>query len=96
MTINSGIHCTISGKVQGVWFRANTKDQAIRLGIKGWVQNLDNGNVEVLAFGEASQLAIFVNWLRQGPPLVEISSCDIEDVPWQDHPSFEIITHFRE
>ncbi len=61
------IHLLIIGKVQGVFFRASTKDEAIKHGIKGWVQNKQNGDVEVLASGEEKNLEEFVKWCHKGP-----------------------------
>ncbi|WP_028389507.1 acylphosphatase [Legionella fairfieldensis] len=81
----------ITGKVQGVWFRASTQEQAKKLGIKGWVRNLTDGRVEVFACGEKQSLEIFHHWLKEGPPLAKVSKCSREDLPWQDYDSFDIL-----
>ena len=61
------IHCFVSGKVQGVWFRASTKDEAEKLGLTGWTRNLADGRVEVLACGDKEKIMKFYAWLKQGP-----------------------------
>ncbi len=70
------LHCLISGRVQGVSFRAWTKSQADLLGIKGWVRNLDDGRVEVIAQGDDAILEKFRGLLAQGSPLSRVE--DIE------------------
>lgn len=80
------MHCYVSGKVQGVWFRASTKNEADRLGLKGWVRNLSDGRVEVFACGNENQLELFYAWLQQGP-----RECTREDLPWEDRQGFEIL-----
>ncbi|MBI5413234.1 acylphosphatase [Candidatus Peregrinibacteria bacterium] len=57
----------ISGKVQGVFFRAETRAKAHELGIKGWVKNTEDGGVEIMAQGEEAQLAEFLAWCGRGP-----------------------------
>lgn len=57
-----GRHYFVSGQVQGVFYRANTKSKAIELGITGWVRNLPDGRVEVLAFGSNEQLDTLSKW----------------------------------
>lgn len=58
----------VSGRVQGVCFRASTRDQAVREGIEGWVRNLADGRVEVLADSvDAEALQRFERWLQHGP-----------------------------
>jgi acylphosphatase len=64
----------ISGRVQGVWFRESTSQQANRLGIRGHAVNCPDGTVEVLACGSPAALAALRDWLRQGPPLAEVTS----------------------
>jgi acylphosphatase len=62
------VHLQIKGRVQGVYFRASTMEQALRLGIVGWVMNCPDGSVEVLAEGEKEELEKLVSWCRKGPP----------------------------
>ena len=64
----------VAGKVQGVWFRAATREQARRLGLSGYAKNLDDGRVEVLAQGDVAALVELERWLWQGPPLAKVSA----------------------
>ena len=61
-----------SGKVQGVWFRASTRHEALRLGLRGYARNLDDGRVEVLAVGDAGAIDALAAWLRHGPPRARV------------------------
>jgi len=74
------VKCWISGKVQGVWFRGNTQDQARQLGLTGYAHNLRDGRVEVLACGAPGNVKALQDWLRQGPPLAEVTAVQCEDV----------------
>ena len=58
----------VSGRVQGVFYRASTKDQAELLGLKGFVRNEPNGDVYIEAEGDDFQLGKFLDWCKQGPP----------------------------
>lgn len=62
----------ISGRVQGVGFRAATQLEARRLGLHGWVRNLPDGRVEVLALGDPDMLRELEQWLRNGPRLASV------------------------
>ena len=62
------IHLFVSGVVQGVCFRYYTKKMALELGLTGWVRNLINARVEILAEGNESSLKELVQWSRRGPP----------------------------
>jgi acylphosphatase len=62
------VHVFISGRVQGVFFRAYTRNEALRLGLTGWVKNLPNSQVEAIFEGETSQLEQMVAWCYEGPP----------------------------
>ena len=64
----------VSGKVQGVFFRASTREQALKLGLRGYAKNLPDGRVEVLADGEASALGALERWLHVGPPMAKVNS----------------------
>jgi len=72
---------TVSGKVQGVWFRDSTRRQALELDISGYAINLDNGAVEVYAVGFPRELDRLEAWLQQGPPRAEVTSVNRRDVP---------------
>jgi acylphosphatase len=88
--MKQGLHCYISGRVQGVCFRMEAREQAILHGLTGWVRNLPDGRVEVMAFGEAVPLAQLAEWLKRGPELARVLSVEREDVEYQDHDGFKI------
>lgn len=60
-------HFIVSGRVQGVFFRASTEKMAKRLGLTGWVRNLPDGRVELVACGDDADLAELERWLWEGP-----------------------------
>jgi acylphosphatase len=62
----------VSGGVQGVFFRASTRQQAERLGLQGWAINLPDGRVEVLAVGSAEAVQQLADWLHDGPPAAKV------------------------
>ena len=68
----------VAGRVQGVWFRASTAEQATALGLRGRAENLPDGSVLVHAAGTAEALAALVAWLHQGPPMARVDSVDVE------------------
>jgi acylphosphatase len=70
----------VEGKVQGVFFRASTRERALRLGLSGWVRNLDDGRVEVLAAGSADALEALAQWLQGGPPAARVDVVVRQDV----------------
>ncbi len=72
-------HLLISGRVQGVFFRAHTRDLAQRLGLHGWVRNLPDGRVEVKVWGEPDRVEELVAWCHQGPPAAQVTHVAVED-----------------
>ena len=62
------VHLKINGRVQGVYFRASTVEQARRLGVTGWVMNCPDNSVELVAEGERDELEKLISWCRSGPP----------------------------
>lgn len=74
------VHAFVSGRVQGVYFRQTTRQVARRLGLVGWVRNLPDGRVEVLAQGPAPQVEQLVEWLWHGPPAAAVSGVESEVV----------------
>ncbi|MGV8942677.1 acylphosphatase [Thermomonas sp.] len=69
----------ISGKVQGVWFRAGTREQALRLGLRGHASNLADGRVEVLAVGAGDAIEQLAHWLQSGSPLARVDMMERRD-----------------
>ena len=80
----------ITGKVQGVFFRASTKDKADELGVKGYVRNERDGSVYVEAEAEEYVLKQFIDWCKQGPPRASVDSCTVTELGVQGFSSFEI------
>lgn len=80
--MNLRAHCFISGRVQGVFFRADTYDKARDLGLTGWVRNLRDGRVEAVFEGEEEKVKATVDWLWQGSPYSRVE--DVE-VIWEDY-----------
>ncbi len=78
----------VSGRVQGVWFRASTREQAERLGIRGHALNLADGSVEVVACGDRAALDELAAWLRQGPELARVDALTVELLADQDMQGF--------
>lgn len=66
----------VSGRVQGVFFRASTREQAQRLGLSGYAINLPDGRVEVLAAGDGQALEALAAWLDQGPPMARVEAVE--------------------
>jgi acylphosphatase len=69
----------ISGKVQGVWFRASTCERAQAVGLRGYARNLTDGRVEVLAAGDAAAVDALADWLHQGPPQAQVETVSREE-----------------
>jgi len=66
------VRCVVTGRVQGVFFRASTRQKALALGVTGYARNQVNGSVEVLACGRPSALEQLQGWLWQGPPAASV------------------------
>ncbi|ADP77339.1 acylphosphatase [Methanothermus fervidus DSM 2088] len=71
-------HIFISGRVQGVFFRANTKKVAEKHGVKGWVRNLPDGRVEAVLEGEKEDVEKVIEFCREGPPLAKVTNVDVK------------------
>jgi|JI10StandDraft_1071094.scaffolds.fasta_scaffold1468962_2 acylphosphatase len=80
----------VTGKVQGVFYRAQTQNQAKQLGIMGSVKNLPDGNVEVVAEGELESMIQFVNWCHRGPLLAKVDKVFTEELPVTGLKEFKI------
>lgn len=81
----------ISGLVQGVCFRAYTRQEAGRLGLSGWVRNRTDGTVEAVLEGEAQKVEQMIAWLHTGPPQAEVRAVQVtEEQPTGDKNAFAI------
>ena len=84
-------HVVVGGRVQGVWFRASTRDVAKRLGLAGWVRNLPSGEVEAAFEGTRNRVEEAVSWCHGGPPGARVDHCDvIWDEPQGEEGPFRI------
>ncbi len=70
----------VSGRVQGVYFRAFTKKQAIKFEIMGFVSNKENGDVEIVAQADQENLDNFINWCHEGPLMAKVENVDINEL----------------
>ncbi|MBM4287989.1 MAG: acylphosphatase [Deltaproteobacteria bacterium] len=72
----------IEGRVQGVFFRASTRDEARRLGVNGWVRNLPNGDVEALFEGDKGPVGQMLAWCYKGPPYAVVHRVNVSYEPF--------------
>lgn len=85
------VRVLIKGRVQGVFFRAYTRDAATLEGLAGWVRNLPDGRVEAVFEGDAESVERMVAWCRQGSPLSRVERVEVhEEVYEGTHHRFEI------
>ncbi|MEN8148346.1 MAG: acylphosphatase [Planctomycetota bacterium] len=86
------VHAFVSGRVQGVWFRASTREEALRLGLTGWVRNLPDGRVEFVAEGDEDAIEALLAWCRSGgPPMGRVDDLKTtNEAPSQTFTSFEV------
>ncbi|RLI30619.1 acylphosphatase [Candidatus Bathyarchaeota archaeon] len=75
-------HVIVSGRVQGVFFRYETKKEALKRGVKGWVRNLPTGEVEAVFEGEKEDVEEMIKFCRKGPPLAKVK--DVK-VSWEEY-----------
>ena len=73
------VRCVVAGRVQGVYFRAATAEEATRLQLDGWVKNLSDGRVEIVAAGEQPAIAALTRWLWKGPPAARVDAVHMEE-----------------
>ena len=86
------VHLFIAGRVQGVCYRAAGVEEAQKMGLCGWIRNLPDGRVEVVAEGNTARVEALLDWCRQGPPTARVQSVE---VTWEDFrgdlPDFRIV-----
>lgn len=80
------VRAIVTGKVQGVWFRAWTVKEAQKRHLRGWVQNLSDGSVEALFAGDPAMVDAMVKACHQGPPLSKVSNVAVRDASGETVP----------
>jgi acylphosphatase len=90
MADQARVHVVIEGRVQGVFFRASTRDEARARGLAGWVRNLPDGRVEAVFEGDQWVVENMLAWCHQGPPYAYVDRVEVE---WQ--PYVGDLTEFR-
>ena len=85
------IRIYITGMVQGVYFRQFVKDQADKIGVKGYVRNLEDGRVEVIIEGKDKEVEEMMKICRKGAPYSQVKELEIEDIRTQDFKEFKIL-----
>jgi len=85
------VRCHVSGRVQGVWYRAAAQEQAQALGVSGFARNLADGRVEVLACGSRKAVDRMVTWLAEGPPMARVQHVERSE---EALPADDVPTHF--
>lgn len=83
-------HLLISGRVQGVWYRESTRQEAGRLGLAGWVRNLADGRVEAAAEGPAAAVEQLIRWCHEGPRLARVTDVAVSWEAPQDEAGFRV------
>ncbi|MFN2354046.1 MAG: acylphosphatase [Desulfopila sp.] len=86
------IHARIEGLVQGVFFRDATRKEALRLGLTGWVRNMDDGAVEAVLHGKNEHLSAMVSWLKKGPPRSNVTDVSLQQIDnGKEYTDFQIL-----
>jgi acylphosphatase len=76
--------CHVAGRVQGVFYRASTREHARELGVTGYARNMPDGRVEVLAWGRPDAVEALCRWLWQGSPSSQVTAVDVSAVPMSE------------
>lgn len=84
-------HLLVSGKVQGVFYRDSTRQQAVQLGLTGYVKNLSNGQVEIEVCGDKSMLDELQQWLWKGPIMADVKDIQMKEISVVNYSKFDIL-----
>ena len=89
--VSKRFHIIVEGRVQGVFFRACTEEEATRRGLTGWVRNRPDGSVEAVIEGETEQVTAMIHWLNKGSPQSIVTRVRVrEEDPTKEWPNFTI------
>lgn len=91
MSQRTRAHVFVSGRVQGVYYRASTRDAARERGVDGWVKNLDDGRVEAVFEGPADAVESMVEWCETGSPAADVEDVEAEYGGPAGEDGFEIV-----
>ena len=84
------VHLFISGRVQGVWYRASMSNEGAKFGLNGWVRNLDDGRVEAVVEGMENDVEKIIAWCHKGPPMARVDDVEAKDeTPTGKEPPFK-------
>ena len=84
------VHLLVTGRVQGVWYRASMSNQGAKIGLNGWVRNLDDGRVEAVVEGMEDDIQKMITLCRKGPPMARDDDVVVEDeTPTDNEPPFK-------
>ena len=83
-------HVRVTGRVQGIFFRAWARDEAQALGVSGWIRNCSDGSVEALVEGHSEAVEELIDLLREGPPGAQVDRVAIEEADGEGLGSFEV------
>ena len=92
MTERVQAHVFVSGRVQGVFYRSETRSTADKLGIDGWVCNLPDGRVEAVFEGKKTAVEAMLNWCHQGSPAAQVSEVRVDYTQVQGISGFQVRT----
>jgi acylphosphatase len=84
------VHVRVSGRVQGVFYRAFTKDRATEVGIKGWVRNIPGGGVEAVLEGERQKVGELLRRMKSGPSGAMVLGMELSELEFKGYEDFEI------
>ncbi len=91
MKKNICIHAIVRGKVQGVFYRDSTRQQAEALNITGWVKNNTDDTVELHACGETEKVKLLIDWLHEGPARAQVTKVDWHEISLEQHEKFVVL-----
>lgn len=84
------ISIKVSGRVQGVFYRASAHEEAQRLGVKGFVKNEPDGSVYIEAEGDDALLEDLIEWCKQGPPAAKVQNVEVQEGTWKGFAEFTV------
>jgi len=84
------VHARVTGRVQGVWYRASAVEKARELGVCGWVRNMPDGSVELYAEGDTRAVADLIVWCHRGPALAVVDGVETRNAEIEGHKNFGI------